>query len=375
MSQSPISAPAPVQFKPHHDQSVVSHLYLTVQQFVRTSASSISMYVICGGIGFPLDIKAPGAPDFKVGTRIVGEYPKGESMLNTGFTALYPAHMKPMLTKEKTMIDITPAASVAAGHPIAIANTTIRQDAEGRYSLNDLHRASGGASKHQPAFWIRNAQTQALINEIKASANMQTPVTTINDGHNNGTYVVKELVYAYAMWISPKFHLIVIRAYDQMHVQPQQPTVPQTLPEALRLAADLAEKNEALTHERDEAVRTKAMIGSKREATAMATASAAKREANKLRHELGRNQHHATILAVEQVTGQKFPRNAYAPMRRWCKSKGVTPIDVVDERYGVVKAWPAGAWLDCHDVDLAHIFYPEHIATNTQGESHGVKSF
>lgn len=106
--------------------------------------------------------------------------------------------------------------------PLVIGEFSIRQDEEGRYCLHDLHKASGGAEKHQPAFFIRNKQTKDLIAEIeseKHSANLQSAVKTINGGNGRGTYVVKELVYSYAMWISAKFHLTVIRAYDAMAMQ------------------------------------------------------------------------------------------------------------------------------------------------------------
>jgi len=109
------------------------------------------------------------------------------------------------------------AASAIWTDGAAICDAAIRRDAAGRYCLNDLHRASGGSANNAPAQWLRNKQTQELLTEVKgAYANSHNPLATVNDGLNNGTFVAKELVYAYAMWISPAFHLKAIRAFDSL---------------------------------------------------------------------------------------------------------------------------------------------------------------
>lgn len=109
---------------------------------------------------------------------------------------------------------------------ITIDNTPIRQDADGRYCLNDLHKASGNENKHRPSLWLNNQQTQDLIAEIEKAgipafeagipASKIQAVLTLQGKGKQGTYVVKELVYSYAMWISPAFSLKVIRAYDAL---------------------------------------------------------------------------------------------------------------------------------------------------------------
>lgn len=96
---------------------------------------------------------------------------------------------------------------------LTIADVSIRVDAKGRYCLNDLHKAAGGEARHEPHQFMRLDQTQALAEEIN-SADQRISVQT-KRGANGGTFVARELVYAYAMWISPAFHLKVIRAYDK----------------------------------------------------------------------------------------------------------------------------------------------------------------
>ena len=104
---------------------------------------------------------------------------------------------------------------------LVIDGVSVRRDIFGRYCLNDLHRAAGAQDKHKPAFWLRNEQTEQLISELQNS-NSETPdpVSVIRGGKEQGSYVCKELVYSYAMWISPQFSLRVIRTFDAAVNQP-----------------------------------------------------------------------------------------------------------------------------------------------------------
>jgi hypothetical protein len=98
--------------------------------------------------------------------------------------------------------------------------STIRQDSEGRFCLNDLHKAAGGEKRHQPSNFLATANACALIQELNASSwnsgsYCKAVDVVLGKGKEQGTYVLKELVYAYAMWVSPAFHLKVIRFFDR----------------------------------------------------------------------------------------------------------------------------------------------------------------
>ena len=95
---------------------------------------------------------------------------------------------------------------------ISISDVVIRQTDNQLYNLNDLHKAAGKEARHEPYNWLRLQQTQELIAEIEAQGGVA--VTTSQGGKNRGTFVCKELVYAYATWISAKFFLLVIRTFD-----------------------------------------------------------------------------------------------------------------------------------------------------------------
>lgn len=128
---------------------------------------------------------------------------------------------------------------------------------DGLYSLNDLHKASGGEDRHKPTNFLRLESTAELVGVLTAEldgdaqkraseqnqAFISDKVVRVVKGGvgQQGTFVCKELVYAYAMWISPAFNLRVIRAFD---VLASSHFIPQTYPEALRAYADELEAHE-----------------------------------------------------------------------------------------------------------------------------------
>ena len=113
-----------------------------------------------------------------------------------------------------------------------------------------------------------------------------------------------------------------IRKTGSYSVQAQSAMLPNFCnpAEAARAWADLYEKNQAIElralsaeAERDEAIRTKAMIGSRREATAMATASAKSRECNRLTTEneelkdaVGRGTNWCTVSVMKSEWKREF---------------------------------------------------------------------
>lgn len=132
--------------------------------------------------------------------------------------------------------------------------------------------------------------------------------------------------------------------YEAMHDR----TVPKSLAQALRLAADLEEAKEKAELERDEAIRTKAMIGTKREASAMSRAAKEKARADRLEIDLGVHTNWKQVKAIDWVP-VLFDRSKvmYQQLgkyfRRVSSELDLEVIEIEDSQYGMVKAYHVDA--------------------------------
>lgn len=100
--------------------------------------------------------------------------------------------------------------------PLVINSTEITTDSQGRFSLNDLHLAAGGHAKIKPALFMQNKGFKDFVEILKVDNPTFNPVSRKKGRYGGGTWVCKELVYKYAMWVTPSFELKVIRTFDSL---------------------------------------------------------------------------------------------------------------------------------------------------------------
>lgn len=150
-------------------------------------------------------------------------------------------------------------------NPLTIADTRIRQYANGLCCLNDLYKAAvaqgANARTKEPGKFLASTRTQELIKLLEAEVpaqnlgapitqnwgnapgsettpnlrsfqpqqttqilgSLQAPIVTI-EGRDGGTYVCIELVIAYGQFVSAAFDLKVIRTF--LAVQHQEHAMP-----------------------------------------------------------------------------------------------------------------------------------------------------
>ena len=148
-------------------------------------------------------------------------------------------------------------------------------------------------------------------------------------------YLVMRLDTDQAWEKKEKFNDVLVERETQT-----QPVLPTTYLEALEALVASEKAKLALQAERDEAVRTKAMIGSRREATAMNTASQKSKECARLTTEneelkdaVGRGSSWRTVSMMKAEWIREF---GHAPvwqkLRQFSKDVGIDPIHDVEEK-------------------------------------------
>ena len=108
--------------------------------------------------------------------------------------------------------------------------TTIRQDKEGRYSLNDLHKAaivSGlDVARKNPAEFFRTDMAKNFVESLEKingelNGESRLAYTISKGGKNPGTYAVRLLAQRYCGWLSSDFEVIVYSTFDKFNMSEQ----------------------------------------------------------------------------------------------------------------------------------------------------------
>ena len=117
---------------------------------------------------------------------------------------------------------------------LSIMGTEIRQDSDGLYSLNDVHRASGGGEEKRPSKWLANEQPNSIARKIEAKARIRA-LAIKRGGNAPGVFACKELVLISATWLDDDFYIDVVCAFDYLLQGDTQGALDTALRNALRM--------------------------------------------------------------------------------------------------------------------------------------------
>lgn len=231
-----------------------------------------------------------------------------------------------------------------------ICGVEITTDAEGRFNLNALHKASGGEKKNGPAYWVTLDSTTQLIAELEKQT---TGISVVKkEGRYGGTFAHELLAIEYAGWISPAFRLQVNQTFLDYRTgkltPPAEHSPSHQLIQSQQRQIELLE--ELLIRERENS-QLRAKLEEKNNHHQPLTNQDLLRERDELAERLGQSRNYATLDAVERKMGREYQ---WHRLRNWCLRNNVEPL--VLRKFQCVHAWPRGAWLAVYGVNLEELF-------------------
>lgn len=102
---------------------------------------------------------------------------------------------------------------------LVINDVSISTDEFGRFSLNDLHKSAGSNPKNKAALFLKLDSVKKVAEVLKVANPTLEPISIKRGRYTGGTWVCKELVYKYAMWVSAQFEVNVIQTFDRVQQQ------------------------------------------------------------------------------------------------------------------------------------------------------------
>lgn len=97
---------------------------------------------------------------------------------------------------------------------LVLNSVEVKIDDHGRYCLTDLWKAGGSIITKHPSKFEKTERHDQLLDLLKCRYPHFEPFAKTRGRYNGGTWCCKELVYAYAIYVSAEFHLKVIDVFD-----------------------------------------------------------------------------------------------------------------------------------------------------------------